>query len=78
MAASASHLDLRRAPYCYVLYGVEYIGLVPLAPFPGGLGDSPIWCVCVKYIGRVSPALCSTGTGQLNREQIEEHARKLF
>ena len=29
--ASDSHLDLSRAPYCYVLYGVKYIDLVPLA-----------------------------------------------
>ena len=32
---SDSHLDLIRAPYCYVLYGVKYIDLVSLAPFPG-------------------------------------------
>ena len=31
--ASDSHLDLVRAPY--VLYGVKYIDLVPLAPSPG-------------------------------------------
>ena len=31
--ASDSQLDLIRTPY--VLYGVKYIDLVPLAPFPG-------------------------------------------
>ena len=31
--ASGPHLDLDRAPY--VLYGVKYIDLVSLAPFPG-------------------------------------------
>ena len=30
-----SHLDLRPASYCYVLYGVKYIDLVPLAPYAG-------------------------------------------
>ena len=31
----SSYLDLGRAPYCYGLYGVKYIDLVSLAPFPG-------------------------------------------
>ena len=38
---SGSHFDLNHAPYCYVLCGVKYIGLVPLvlvadfdAPYP--------------------------------------------
>ena len=33
VTASGPHLDLGRAPY--VLYGVKYIDLVSLAPFPG-------------------------------------------
>ena len=36
--ASDSHLDLDRAPY--VLYGVKYIDLVSLAPFPGHRADT--------------------------------------
>ena len=31
LSASGSHLDLIRAPHCYVLYGVKYINLAPLA-----------------------------------------------
>ena len=53
------HLDLSRAPY--VVYGVKYIDLVSLAPFPGQLlvsinGDAliePFWyfgpCPYVSY-----------------------------
>ena len=33
--ASASHLDLGPAPYCYVSYGVKYIYPVSLALFAG-------------------------------------------
>ena len=32
-SAFAPHLDLSRAPYCYVLYGVKYIDLVSLGAF---------------------------------------------
>ena len=39
--ASASNLDLGCAPYVYVLYGVEYLGLVSLGLLYAGL--PPVW-----------------------------------
>ena len=35
LPASGLHLDLDAAAYCYVLYGVKYIDLVPLALISG-------------------------------------------
>ena len=63
-AASDSHLDLSRAPYCYGLYGVKYIDLVSLDGYtldalPDAYSDvrvhSACLCVvCVKHIDLVS------------------------
>ena len=49
--ASDANLDLSRAPY--VLYGVKYIDLVSLAPFPSPTRPTPV---------RQSPILTSPPT----------------
>ena len=67
--ASDSHLDLGCAPY--VLYGVQYIDLVPLALLLAALGDShldlsraPYELYGVKYIDPASLALLSASSAR--------------
>ena len=57
LQASASHLDLSRAPYA--LYGVHYIDLVSLAPF---LGYQRAAVVTQTLTWVVRPMVCTVFT----------------
>ena len=66
--ASDSRLDLDRVPYCYVLYGVEYIGLVSLTSAATAsvnlglldLGRAPYCFVCTVFNLLYWPSILST------------------
>ena len=61
-----AHLELCRAPYCYVLYGIKNIDPVSLVPFPAPrfdlvLDDSSPLPAAQPVITRVEPDLFRDG-----------------
>ena len=79
------HLDLGRAPYCYVLYGVNYIGPVSLPPFAGppisNYNAAPLcffkWRkIWIQYVFWSQHLGCPSTSGDGTKTRLESRIKK--